>query len=120
MDLITRPISNCEGEYPHRNGVDLYASSTFSGSSDFLKIFLAVWTARSTSPFDLGNVGLLVILLHPQSLANAKYSALSKGGPLSERSVSGIPCLANKLFNTRETSEIVLFLFIAPSSMNLE
>ena len=79
MDLITRPISNCEGEYPHRNGVDLYASSAFSGSSDFLKTFLAVWTARSTSSFDLGNTGLLVIMLHPNSLANAKYSALSKG-----------------------------------------
>ena len=120
MDLIARPISNCEREYPHRNGVDLYVSSAFSGSSDFLMIFVAVWTALLISPFDLGNIGLLVIMLHPHSLANVKYSALSKSGPLSERSVSGIPGVANKLFNTRETSEIVLFLFIAPSSMNLE
>ena len=120
VDLMTRPINSCEGEYPDCNGVDLYASNAFSGSLDFFKMFFAVCTARSTSSFDLGKAGLLVTTLHPHSLANAKYSALSKGGPLSERSVSGIPCLANKLFRTRKTSEAVLFLFMAPSSMYLE
>ena len=115
VDLVTRPISSCEGKYPDCNGVDLYASSAFSGSFDFFKIFFTVCTARSTSPFDLGKTGLLVTTLHPHSLANAKQSALSKGGPLSERSISGIPCLANKLFRTRKTCEAVVFLFIAPS-----
>ena len=54
VDLMTRPINSCEGEYPDCNGVDLYASNAFSGSLDFFKIFFAVCTARSTSPFDLG------------------------------------------------------------------
>ena len=49
-------------------------------------------------------------MLHPHSLANAKYFSLSTGGPLSERSVSGIPSLENKLKHTRNFRNCFVFV----------
>ena len=40
VDLVTRPINSCEGEYPDCNGVDLYASNAFLVHLTFSKYSL--------------------------------------------------------------------------------
>lgn len=52
------PLNSSAGEYPHARGVDLYASSAFVGSFSFFNMDFTVLTARSTSPFALGYLGL--------------------------------------------------------------
>ena len=74
-------------------------------------MFFTAWTARSAPPFDCGYLGLFGRTSNPHSLG--KMSALSKGGALSDRNFSGIPCLANIALRALMTSVAVLFFLNA-------
>ena len=79
---------------PLGSGHDLCASMARYGSSFFLsafsKNFLIVWTVRSASPLDLG---YLVTCENSHLAAKSANAALDNCGPLSDITVSGIPCL---------------------------
>ena len=97
---MTRPISSSAGDSLHQgNGVALYDNSARKGSLASLSSFLTVFTPLSAWPLLWGKWGLLVMCEKLYSSAKCWNSSDEYYGPLSLMTVSGIPCLANSVFN---------------------
>ena len=60
-------------------------------------VFSSVRMNRSISPFASGQRGVTFRCVNPRYSANSLHSALLNGGPLSERTILGIPKVENIL-----------------------
>ena len=91
------PMDSCAGDLKLSTGVFLCSRMARCGSLPssfaFFRMSLAIWTVFSTRPLDLGYVGLDVTCLKFHSDANLANSDELYCVPLSDLTISGMPCL---------------------------
>lgn len=122
--VLTRlPINSWANDAP-MSSIDVLLSKDRWGSfpSDlaFFSICFTVCTPLSAVPFDCAWWGLVVLSKNSHSLAKAWNSRELNCGPLSEITVSGIPCLANCDLRWVITLALLVSDFSHSTSMNLE
>ena len=93
---------NCAGDPMSSIGVFLCSNmAKFTSQLSlraFVRVDFAVCTVFSATPLDCGYPGLDVMCSNPQVLANSAKSFEEYCGPLSDLTISGIPCHAKSVF----------------------